>query len=372
MLSFRGVFVTYLLTMVFSTCLQLGTEGIPMKKTAVVSLGLLALAAIISAQNRVVISTRPDTPFKLANLTGAERGKPAIVVKDRVFDLERANTWAIGRYGLSALTLPKTNLELIEQYDRLKNRLYEIANALSMAGLPDFGVSGNDAKFMAPILYPWNLLAVAVNYRAHGEEMARTIGIDYDKDPPFVFAKSPKAGLIGAGDTVFIPEGREKIDWEVELAIIMGRKAKNVSKEKAGDYIFGYGLILDISDRGGLTRQSALFNADWFVGKSRDGFAPMAAYIVPAEFLSNHNKLNLKLAVNGQEMQSSNTSYMMRNVESIVQFITYVQSLETCDIIASGTPEGVGNGRKPPVYLKSGDVITAEVEGISSIRTPLK
>jgi len=343
-----------------------------MKKVAVVTIVVLALAAIISAQNRVAVSTRPDTPFKLANLTGAERGKPAIVVKDRVFDLERVNTWATGQYRLSNMTMPKTTLELIEQYDRLKTRLYEIANALSMAGQPDFGVSGNDAKYMAPILYPWNLLAVAVNYRAHGEEMARTIGIDYDKDPPFVFAKSPKAGLIGPGDTVFIPEGRDKIDWEVELAIIMGRKAKNVSKEKAGDYIFGYGLILDISDRGGLTRQSPLFNADWFVGKSRDGFAPMAAYIVPAEFLSNHNKLNLKLAVNGQEMQSSNTSYMMRNVESIVQFITSVQSLEPGDIIASGTPEGVGNGRKPPVYLKSGDVITAEVEGIGTIRTPVK
>src|SRR5262245_66312823 len=114
-----------------------------MKKTAVVMLALLGLAAIISAQSRVVISTRPETPFKLANLTGAERGKPAIVVKDRVFDLERANTWAIGRYSLNNMTLPKTTLELIEQYDRLKTRLYEIANALSMAGLHDFGVSGN-------------------------------------------------------------------------------------------------------------------------------------------------------------------------------------------------------------------------------------
>jgi len=342
-----------------------------MIKTTAAALAILILGSIMVSQGRQTPSTNRDTPFKLANLAGAERGKPAIVVKDRVFELDRANAWATEQFRLSSVAMPKTMLELIEQYDRLKPRMYQIANALSAAA-PDFGVSGNAAKYMAPVLYPWNLLAVAVNYRAHGEEMARDIGVDYDKDPPFVFAKSAKAGLIGPGDTVLIPEGREKIDWEIELAVIMGKKAKNVRKENAGNYIFGYGLILDISDRGGQTRQSPLFNADWFSGKSRDTFAPMGAYIVPAEFLPNHNNLNLKLAVNGKEMQNSNTSYMMRNVESLVQFITSVQSLEPGDIIASGTPEGVGNARKPPVYLKSGDVITAEIEGICSIRTPVK
>ena len=180
-----------------------------MKKIAVVVvLAVVALVSIITAQNRVVVSTRPDTPFKLANLTGAERGKPAIVVKDRVYDLERANTWAIGRYGLSAMTLPKTTLELIEQYARLKTRLYEISNALSMAGSPDFGISANDAKFMAPILYPWNLLAVAVNYRAHGEEMARTIGVDYDKDPRYVILESENLdGLTYEGRGTKSPAG---------------------------------------------------------------------------------------------------------------------------------------------------------------------
>jgi acylpyruvate hydrolase len=267
--------------------------------------------------------------------------------------------------------MPPTILELIEQYDRLKPRIYQIANALNAAA-PDFGISNNAAKFTAPVLYPWNLLAVAVNYRAHGEEMSRTIGVDYDKDPPFVFAKSPKACLLAPGETVVIPEGREKVDWEIELAAIIGKKAKNIRKEDAGNYIFGYGLILDISDRAAQVRQSPLFNADWFNGKSRDGFGPMGPYVVPAEFLPNHNSLNLQLEVNGKVMQQSNTSYMMRNVESLVQFITSIQTLEPGDIIATGTPEGVGNARKPPIYLKSGDVITAEIEGICSIRTPFK
>lgn len=316
-------------------------------------------------------STKPDTSFKLANLPGAERGRPAIVVHDRIFELNRANTWVCEAFKLSPVEMPRTVLELIERYDQLKPRIYQIANSLAAAS-PDFGVSASDTRFMPPVLYPWNLLAVAVNYRAHGEEMSRTIGVDYDKDPPFVFAKSPKACLLAPGDTVTIPEGREKIDWEIEMAAIIGKRAKNVRKEDAGNYIFGYGLILDISDRAAQVRQSPLFNADWFNGKSRDGFAPMGPYIVPAEFLPDHNALNLRLEVNGQVMQNSNTSYMMRNVESLVQFITSIQTLEPGDIIATGTPEGVGNARKPPIYLKSGDVITADIEKICSIRTPLK
>lgn len=343
-----------------------------MKKTALVTLGLLVFVSIVLAQGRQAApSTNPDTPFKLANLAGAELGKPAIAVKDRVYDLERANAWAAQQYRLSAVQMPKTALAIIEQYDQLKPRMYQIANALAAAS-PDFGVMPDSAKFMAPILYPWNLLAVAVNYRAHGQEMNREITTDYDKEAPFIFAKSPKAGLIGPGDSVIIPEGRERIDWEVEQAVIIGRKAKNVRKDQAGNYIFGYGLILDISDRGGQPRKSPLFNVDWFAGKSRDGFAPMAAYIVPAEFLKSHGELRLKLSVNGQVMQDSNTSYMVHNVEDLVAFISSIQTLEPGDIIASGTPEGVGNGRKPPVFLKRGDVITAEIEGIGAIKTPVK
>lgn len=342
-----------------------------MRKTAAVVVCVLVLCSLAVSQSRPAPSTNPDTPFKLANLAGAERGKPALLVKDRVYELNRANAWATQQFRLSTVQMPKNNVELIEQYDQLKPSLYQIANALAAAA-PDFGVVPDSAKFMAPILYPWNLLAVAVNYRAHGQEMNREIITDYDKEAPFIFAKSSKAGLISPGDSVVIPEGRERIDWEVEQAIIIGHKAKNVRRDQADNYIFGYGVILDISDRGSQPRKSPLFNVDWFAGKSRDTFAPMAAYIVPAEFLKNHGELRLKLAVNGQVMQDSNTSNMVHNVEDLVAYISSIQTLEPADIIASGTPEGVGNGRKPPIFLKHGDVITAEIEGIGAIRTPVK
>ena len=332
---------------------------------------IVTIAAAWTQNRPATLSDRPDTPFKLANLPGAPNGKPAIVVKDRVYDLQRANQLVTEQARLAALELPANNIQIIEQYDRVKSRLYQIANHLAAAPA-DFAVNPAATTFMAPLLYPWNIIAVAVNYRAHGAEMNRNLAADYDKDAPFVFAKSPKATLNAPGGPVVIPEGRDKIDWEVELAAIIGKKATNVKAAQAEDYLWGFGLFLDISDRGGVTRKSPLFNADWFSGKSRDGFAPMGAYIVPKEFLKNYQSIGLKLAVNDQVMQESNTSFMVHNVKELVQFITSIQSLEAGDIIATGTPEGVGNGRKPPLFLKRGDVITAEIEGVGSIRTPVK
>ena len=195
--------------------------------------------------------------------------------------------------------------------------------------------------------------------------------VDYDKDEPFVFAKSPRASMIASGEKVMIPPGRHQIDWEVELAVVMGKKATRVSGESALDFVFGYTLLLDISDRGPKNRKDPRFNVDWFSSKSRDGFAPVGPLIVPAEFVADPNDLDLRLSVNGELMQDSNTSYMVHNVQSLIAYITSIQTLEPGDMIATGTPAGVGAGRQPPVFLKPGDVITAEIEKICEIRTPI-
>ena len=233
-------------------------------------------------------------------------------------------------------------------------------------------LSGSEARLLAPILYPWNLLAVAVNYRQHGSEMGRELDEDYQMDAPFVFAKSPKASIIADGEAVVLPEGRDRIDWEVELAVVIGSKAKNVPLQEARNYIFGYTLMLDISDRGGRQRNDPQFNADWFSAKSQDRFAPLGPYIVPAEFVQDPQALNLKLAVNGEVMQDYNTRFMVHGVYDLVSYISSIQTLEPGDIISTGTPPGVGAGRQPPRFLKSGDVIRAEIEGICTIRTPVE
>ncbi len=169
-----------------------------------------------------------------------------------------------------------------------------------------------------------------------------------------------------------IPPGRARIDWEVELAVVIGKKASRVSREDAPDYVFGYTLLLDISDRGPRNRSNARFDTDWFAAKSRDGFAPVGPVIVPAEFVPDPNNLALKLWVNGDLKQDSNTSYMIHDVWDLIAFTTSVQTLEPGDIIATGTPEGVGAGRNPPEFLRSGDTIVAEIEGITRIQTPVR
>ena len=309
-------------------------------------------------------------PYKLANLDGGPTGRPAIVVGEKVWALGECDTGIARSDATREVHLPSTTREIIEQYAECSPRLAEIAAALDQA-LTTPGLGADEVRFRPPILYPWNIVAVAVNYRAHGEEMEREIDEGYRKDPPYLFTKSPKACLIGSGDTLVIPEGREKIDWELELAAIIGRRATRVSADDALDYVWGFGLILDMSDRAMHDRSNAFFNVDWFNAKSRDGFAPMGPFIVPAAFLPNHDDLHLELRVNDQVMQDYSTRFMNHKLEELVEFITSIQTLEPGDIIATGTPPGVGKGRKPPVFLKPGDLITAEIEGVCSIRTPI-
>ena len=313
---------------------------------------------------------RARIPYKLANLEGGPIGRPAIVVGEKVCDLAECDRTIARSESGRDVHLPTTTRGIIEQYDACRVRLGEIAADLDGTRSTP-GLQAADVRFRPPILYPWNIVAVAVNYRAHGEEMERQIDEGYRKDPPYLFTKSPKACLIGTGDTLFVPEGREKIDWELELAAIIGKRATRVSVEEALDYVWGYGLILDMSDRAMLERSNAFFNVDWFNAKSRDGFAPMGPFIVPAEFLPNHDDLHLELRVNDQVMQDYSTRFMNHKVEELVAFITSIQTLEPGDIIATGTPPGVGKGRKPPLFLKPGDLITAEIEGVCSIRTPV-
>ena len=307
--------------------------------------------------------------FKLANLDGGDLGRPAIVVQERIFDLEIVDNSVDRTSATLNMALPNTTRALIEQYESCRERLVEIATAIST----NKATEGERTKitFRPPVLYPWNLVAVAVNYRAHGEEMNRELDDNYVKDPPYLFTKSPRACLLATEEPLTLPKGRTMIDWELELAAIIGKKARNVTRECAKDYIWGYGLILDISDRQMLGRDNAFFNVDWFNAKTRDGFAPMGPFIVPAEFVPNHANLHMELSVNEKVMQDYSTKYMNHNVEELVDFITSIQTLEAGDVIATGTPPGVGKGRKPPVFLEAGDVIRAEIEDICSITTPI-
>jgi 2-keto-4-pentenoate hydratase/2-oxohepta-3-ene-1,7-dioic acid hydratase in catechol pathway len=255
----------------------------------------------------------------------------------------------------------------------LKPRLFQIANFLSgkTAGLT-FAHDLEEITIKAPIKYPWNLLAAGQNYRAHAAEMGGSTAIDPDVDDPFLFAKSPRSTIIDPGQPYVIPPGRNRIDWEGEFAVVIGRPAKSLTIDNALEHVFGFTIVYDVSDRAAQIPDEGRYERNWFAGKSMDGAAPMGPYIVPKEFLPNYDHLRITTRVNGEVMQDSNTSFLIHDVPRLLRYATRTMTLWPGDVIATGTPEGVGNGRNPPVYLQPGDVVSIEVQGIGTLVTPIE
>ena len=357
------------------------------------------LAALVSLQAQAAaaaaISDKPETPFKLATFETQGRTRIGMVFGSRIVDMAAANDYLVKRAHVPAMKLPGEMRELIEQYETAAPRLYQIANYLG--GEPGtkalgFAYDVNAVSIKAPIKYPWNLLNLAANYKMHAQGMGAAMAsgtasgrpapgggafhpevasqIDPDRDGPVVFLKSPRSCIIDPGVAYLIPPGRNRIDWEGELAIVMGRQAYEVRKDKAHDYVFGYSIMYDVSDRGGGRRQVSMFQGiNWFDGKSIDRGAPFGPFIVPKEFLPNFNNLHVVTRVNGVVKQDGRTSELIWDEGHMVQFISSIMTLYPGDVISTGTPAGTGMERNE--FLKPGDVVEIEIEGIGTLRTPM-
>jgi len=334
---------------------------------------LATLVSLAATAGHAQVSDEPETGFKLATFEAGGRDRVGILIDGRLLDLQEANAALIAEAGVSALTLPADMKALIEQSDATQPRLFQIANHFSgrTADL-GFGFDPDDVAINAPIKYPWNLLAAGQNYRAHAAEMGGSTNIDPDEDDPFLFAKSPRSSIIDPGQPYVIPPGRDTIDWEGEFSVVMGREAKNLTLDNAMDYVFGFTIIYDVSDRAAQIPVDGWYARDWYAGKSMDNSAPMGPYIVPKEFLPNYGQLRVTTRVNGEIMQDSDTSYLIHDVERVLRFATSTMTLWPGDVIATGTPSGVGNGRTPQVFLKPGDTVEIEVEGIGTLVTPIE
>ena len=212
----------------------------------------------------------------------------------------------------------------------------------------------NNIRIGPPISRPSKIVCVGLNYAKHAAESGMKI-----PDEPVLFFKSSSA-ITGPYDPIIIPKNSSKTDWEVELAIVMGKRASYVSKEDALNYIAGYVLHNDVSEREFQIERSG----QWVKGKSCDSFAPIGPFIATADEIENPNNLNLWLKVNGEEMQNSNTSDFIFNVEEVVSYISQFMTLMPGDIISTGTPFGVGLGLNPPKYLKEGDIVELGIEGL--------
>jgi 2-keto-4-pentenoate hydratase/2-oxohepta-3-ene-1,7-dioic acid hydratase in catechol pathway len=228
-------------------------------------------------------------------------------------------------------------------------------------------VKPNQAKIIAPIPCPRkNVVMLGINYREHVDEgaRARELEIKYPEWP--VYFTKPATSVIGNLGKVVNHKVTTKLDWEVELAVVIGKKGRDIPKDKAYDYIFGYTVCLDMTARE-LQRQ----HNQWFKGKALDTFCPMGPWIVHKSALPDPQQVRLICRVNGEVMQDGNTRDMIFDIPTIIESLSAGLTLEPGDMISTGTPSGVGFARVPPVFLKPGDKVEGEIEGIGTLQVDI-
>lgn len=224
-------------------------------------------------------------------------------------------------------------------------------------------ISANQAKFHAPIVDPRKIICVGLNYKDHAAESGSPIPKE-----PILFSKYPTA-LIGNGQTIVLPKVSQEVDYEAEFVIIIGKKGRHLTLHNALEHVAGYTVGHDVSARDWQLRKDG---KQWMVGKTFDTFAPAGPVLVTKDEVSDPQNLPIRLRLNGQVMQNSSTNQMIFGVKELLAYLSQVFTLEPGDMIYTGTPPGVGVARKPPVYLKDGDVVEVEIEGLGVLRNPVR
>ncbi|MCF6223317.1 MAG: fumarylacetoacetate hydrolase family protein [Flavobacteriaceae bacterium] len=223
-------------------------------------------------------------------------------------------------------------------------------------------VIDNDLRLGSPLCRPSKIVCVGLNYAQHAAESGMALPTE-----PILFFKATSA-IVGPNDDLIIPKGSKKSDWEVELAVVIGKKASYVSKENAINHVAGYVLHNDYSEREFQLEKEG----QWVKGKSCDTFAPIGPFIVTTDEISNPHNLNLWLKLNGEIVQNSNTSDFIFDIPTVVSYISQFMTLLPGDIISTGTPFGVGLGFSPPKYLKPGDIVELGIDGLGTSKQQVK
>jgi 2-keto-4-pentenoate hydratase/2-oxohepta-3-ene-1,7-dioic acid hydratase in catechol pathway len=352
-------------------------------------LALLASAAPLWGQSGPALTSAQ--PFKLGTFEIEGEERVGIVLQDKlILDLEAANRALERNPAYPRVPMPESMLDLIGQYEYgLKFRLYEIVNdavannRLAANPRPRYIHDVGEVRTLAPLRYPRKMLMTAVNFFSHvgegsagAEEQKKQVAARRaNRGVPYMFIKPTDGVIIGNGDDIVLPHGRDRIDWEVELGTIIGRAAKYVPASKAADHIFGYTVIIDISDRGGRPPGGFSSGSDWFVGKGHDTFGPMGPWIVPKEFYGDPMKnLRQTLSVGNEKMQDATAGDMIHSLYEVIEYASSIVTLYPGDVVGAGTSGGVGMGttvRGKQVFLKPGDKIVAAIDGIGALTMPV-
>jgi 2-keto-4-pentenoate hydratase/2-oxohepta-3-ene-1,7-dioic acid hydratase in catechol pathway len=344
--------------------------------TLALGLSLLLPSALLAQQQS----------FKLGTFTDGGVPYLGLVLDDtRVVNIAQANNALPG----VKPSIPRSMTDLIVRYEELRPRLYAIAEAAAASAAQAAYVKDVGAVKILPPLTPNIIYNAASNYSLHAAEMARRGGATppADQTPvpepipgiwereagdtrqnPYIFLKQAST-VIADGEAIRVPPQREELDWECELAAVIGVPASRVPAAQANDYIFGYTLENDVSDRGG--RADRRMGTDWFLQKNHDTFAPLGPFIVPKEFVPDPHNLKQTLTLSGQLMQDSNTGHMTHNSFEMLAYISNIVTLQPGDVFAMGSPSGVGTARETPVYMKHGDTAVCSIEGIGTLTNPV-
>ena len=360
-----------------------------MRKTFVVAVAM-ALFSPLAVLAQGPTGVEPAEPFKVGTFNIHGVPHVGVVLRDSlVIDIEVANMALEANPEYAKIPMPEDMLELIGRYDYgLKYRLYEIVNdvvensRLSGNSRADFVYDVSELRIRPPIMYPSKMMNAAVNFYSHAcegcsaEELAqRTRERQGDRGVPYLFLKPGRGAVIGSGDQVVMPYGRDRIEWEVELAIVMGRTGKYISANRAYDHVFGYMVAMDISDRGGRPPGGYGQGSDWFVGKGHDTFAPMGPWIVPKEFYGDPmENLRQTLRVGDEQMQEATAGDMIHSLYELIEYASSIVTLYPGDVINNGTSGGVGMGtavRGEQRFLQPGDEIIATIDGIGTLTMPV-
>jgi 2-keto-4-pentenoate hydratase/2-oxohepta-3-ene-1,7-dioic acid hydratase in catechol pathway len=242
--------------------------------------------------------------------------------------------------------------------DSLERQLQQLRS--SSRDVSAFLVNTQDVTLMAPIMRPQKLIGIGLNYRDHAEESKIPI-----PRSPLLFGMYANA-IVGPGASIVIPPATTQVDYEAEFAFVIGARALRVSTEDALNYVAGYTIVNDVS-----ARDLQFGDKQWTRGKSIDTFAPMGPCLVTRSELGSGDGLAIQLRLNGQTLQKSNTGNLIFKVPALLSHISQTMTLEPGDVISTGTPSGVGYVRKPPIFLKQGDVVEIEIEGIGVLRNPV-
>jgi 2-keto-4-pentenoate hydratase/2-oxohepta-3-ene-1,7-dioic acid hydratase in catechol pathway len=339
----------------------------------------LASPALLNAQAMSSVE-----PFKVGTFEIGGAPTVGIVLRDAlVIDLAAANTALEIEPIYAHVSAPGDMLELIGQYEYgLKYRLYEIVNNVVGNDLleADYIHRVDDLKILPPIMYPSKIMNAAVNFYTHAcegctpeELQANTRERQANRGVPYLFLKPTRGAVIGSGEDIVIPWGRDRIEWEVELAVVFGRAGKYISASRAYDHVFGYMVAMDISDRGGRPPGGFGTGSDWFVGKGHDTFAPQGPWIVPKEFYGDPmERLHQSLVIDGVTVQEAKAGDMIHNIPELIEYASSLITIFPGDVLQSGTSGGTGAGRVERAtgsgYLQAGETIQASIDGIGTLR----